>query len=43
MKKDNSIANPLNQKLSDLDKNSQSNQSFKLGENSHREFDKNQN
>ena len=36
IKKDNSILNPRNQKLSDLDKNSLSNRSLKLGENSYR-------
>ena len=39
IKKENSIVNPRNQKSSDLDKNSQSNQSLKLGENLYREID----
>ena len=32
------IANPQNKKSSDLDKNSQSNRSLKIGENSYREI-----
>ena len=39
IKKDNSIANPQNQKSGDLDENLQSNQSLKLGDNSYREID----
>ena len=39
IKKDNSIANPRNQKSSDLDKNKLSNRSLKLGENLYREND----
>ena len=39
MKKDNSIENPRNKKSSDLDKNSLSNRSLKIGENSYREID----
>ena len=39
IKKDNSIANPRNQKSGDLDENSLSNRSLKLGENSYHEFD----
>ena len=31
IKKDNSISNPQNKKSSDFDKNSQSNQSLKMG------------
>ena len=38
IKKDNSIVNPRNQKSGDLDKNSQSNRSLKLGENSYCEI-----
>ena len=39
IKKNNSIANPRNQKSGDLDENSWSNKSSKLGENSYRKFD----
>ena len=39
IQKDNSIANPQNKKSGDLDENSQSNRSLKLGENSYREID----
>ena len=39
IKKYNSIVNPQNQKSGDLDKNSLSNQSLKLGENSYRKID----
>ena len=39
IKKDNSIANPWNQKSSDLDENFQSNQSLKLVENLYHEID----
>ena len=39
IKKDNSIANPQNQKSSDLDENSQSNRSLKMRENIDREID----
>ena len=39
IKNDNSIANPRNQKSGNLDENSQSSRSLKLGENSYREFD----
>ena len=39
IKKDNSIVIPRNQKSGDLDENSLSNRSLKLGENSYRDFD----
>ena len=39
IKKDNSIANPRNQKSGNLDENSQSNRRLKLGENSYRKID----
>ena len=39
IKKDNSIANRWNKKSSDLDKNSQSNRSLKMGENSYHQND----
>ena len=39
IKIDNTIVNPRNQKLSDLDENTLSNQSLKMGENSYHEND----